>query len=171
MTLCDALLLGASFRNALLQRANLECMILPDVDFTEANLNQSRMTGSVIPDGNFHGAFLQRAELADISWEHADLSGADMRGATFHAGTTRGGVRVGGTPSHWEHPPIYPDDEQAQDYLPPESMRKANLCGADLRGANIADVDFYLVDLRYAKYDADQAEYLRCSGAILQSPT
>ena len=51
----------------------------------------------------------------------------------------------------------------------PESMRKANLCGADLRGAMIDDVDFYLVDLRYAKYDADQAEYLRHSGAILQS--
>lgn len=31
----------------------------------------------------------------------------------------------------------------------------------DLRGARIDDVDFYLVDLRRAKYTSDQAEHLR----------
>ncbi len=74
-------------------------------------------------------------------------------------GTPRSHYHDGVQPPGLEHPPIYPDDEIAQDHLPPEAIREANLCG----------VDFYLVDLRHAKYDADQAEYLRQSGAILQN--
>ncbi len=50
----------------------------------------------------------------------------------------------------------------------PEEIRKANLRGADLRGANIEGVDFYLVDLRGAKYDPSQAEHFRSCGAILE---
>ena len=46
---------------------------------------------------------------------------------------------------------------------------KANLRGADLRGANIDGVDFYLVDLRDARYDADQQRQFRATGAILES--
>ncbi|MHC4404061.1 MAG: pentapeptide repeat-containing protein [Planctomycetota bacterium] len=49
----------------------------------------------------------------------------------------------------------------------PEEIRKANLRGADLRGAAIADVDFYLVDLRDAHYTPEQAEHFRRCGAIL----
>jgi uncharacterized protein YjbI with pentapeptide repeats len=169
LELHESLMLGASFRRANLEYASLECMILPDVDFIGANLHRGQLTGSVIPDGQMLDANLTQAELADVSWEHADLRGADLRGASFHAGTTRDGVKIGVQPPGWEHPPIYPDDEIAQDYLPPEAIRKANLCGVDLRNAKIDGVDFYLVDLRHAKYDADQAEYLRQSGAILQN--
>ena len=39
----------------------------------------------------------------------------------------------------------------------------------NLRGANIEGVDFYLVDLRGAKYTDDQREYLKRCGAILRS--
>ena len=41
--------------------------------------------------------------------------------------------------------------------------------GADLRGANIEGVDFYLVDLRDALYDAAQEEHFRACRAILES--
>jgi hypothetical protein len=37
-----------------------------------------------------------------------------------------------------------------------------------LRGAIIDGVDFYLVDLRGAKYDHRQAEHFRRCGAILE---
>jgi uncharacterized protein YjbI with pentapeptide repeats len=47
-------------------------------------------------------------------------------------------------------------------------VRKANLRGADLRGANVENVDFYLVDLRGAKLDPSQREQARQTGAILE---
>jgi uncharacterized protein YjbI with pentapeptide repeats len=50
-----------------------------------------------------------------------------------------------------------------------EAIRKANLCGADLRGALVAGVDFYLVDLRGAKYDSDQEAHFRQCDAILEN--
>jgi uncharacterized protein YjbI with pentapeptide repeats len=42
------------------------------------------------------------------------------------------------------------------------------LRGADLRGANTEGLDFYLVDLRDAKMDANQLEHARQCGAILE---
>jgi hypothetical protein len=52
--------------------------------------------------------------------------------------------------------------------------RKSGPCwksrrGADLRDARIDHVDFYLVDLRDALYDPDQADHFRRSGAILEA--
>lgn len=64
---------------------------------------------------------------------------------------------------------FYTDEFNEQDYKPPEEIRKANLCGADLRGARINGVDFYLVDLRGAKYTQKQAEHFARCGAILRS--
>jgi len=54
-----------------------------------------------------------------------------------------------------------------QDIKPAEEIRKANLRAADLRGASIDDVDFYLVDLRDARYTEEQAEHFRRCRAIL----
>jgi uncharacterized protein YjbI with pentapeptide repeats len=64
---------------------------------------------------------------------------------------------------------FYTDDFNDQDFKSAEEIRKANLCGADLRGAKIDGVDFYLVDLRGAKYTADQADHFARCGAILRS--
>jgi uncharacterized protein YjbI with pentapeptide repeats len=50
----------------------------------------------------------------------------------------------------------------------PEEIRKANLKGADLRGAKIEGVDFYLVDLRGARFSRQQGEHFRRCGAILK---
>lgn len=62
---------------------------------------------------------------------------------------------------------FYTDDYEEQNFKAPEEIRKANLRGADLRGALVADTDFYLVDLRDAKYDAEQERHFRRCGAIL----
>jgi uncharacterized protein YjbI with pentapeptide repeats len=48
---------------------------------------------------------------------------------------------------------------------------KANLCGADLRGALIDGVDFYLVDLRGARFDPEQELHFRRCRAILEART
>ena len=59
------------------------------------------------------------------------------------------------------------DDYDEQPFKAPEEIRKANLKGADLRGANVNHVDFYLVDLRNALYSPEQGEHFRRCGAIL----
>jgi uncharacterized protein YjbI with pentapeptide repeats len=64
---------------------------------------------------------------------------------------------------------FYTDDTGDQTHKAPEDIRKANLCGADLRGAHVFATDFYLVDLRRAKYDSAQAEWFRKCGAILRN--
>ena len=43
---------------------------------------------------------------------------------------------------------FYTDDFEDLTFKRPEEVRKANLCGADLRDARADGVDFYLVDLR-----------------------
>ena len=64
---------------------------------------------------------------------------------------------------------FYTDEYHEQEFKSPEEIRKANLCGADLRGAMIDDVDFYLVDLRSARYTPDQEVIFRRCRAILEA--
>src|SRR5207248_2161297 len=163
-----ASLRGARFRCAKLARCDLSGAELPGADFACATLDGSDLTGSSMPGADFHGASLRDTGLASVDWEQADLRGADLRGASFHMGSTRSGL-VGSTIAcEGSRTGFYTDDPFEQDYKPPEEIRKANLRGADLAGANIDGVDFYLVDLRGAKYDAEQAEQLARCGAILQ---
>ena len=56
--------------------------------------------------------------------------------------------------------PIYDFQHQIQ-----EALAEIN----EMRGARIDGVDFYLVDLRGAKYDPKQAEHFRRCDAILFS--
>ncbi len=57
-----------------------------------------------------------------------------------------------------------------QESKSPEEIRKANLCRADLREAEIDGVDFYLVDLRGARYTPAQEAHFRQCGALLEDP-
>ncbi len=82
-------------------------------------------------------------------------------------GSTRSGKVGSPYASHGTRTGFYTDDYDEQGFKSPEEIRKANLCGADLRGAIIDGVDFYLVDLRRAKYDEKQAAHFRRCGAIL----
>ena len=142
-------------------------MRLPGADFTAARLNGALLTDSVIRRGLFQRADLGGAGLADIQWEEADLRDADLRGAVFHLGSSRSGLVGSPLACEGSRTGFYTDDFDQQTYLPPESIRKANLCRTDLRGAKIEGVNFYLVDLRGAKYSPDQLEYLGHCRAIL----
>ncbi len=112
-------------------------------------------------------ADLSNARLADIDWENADLRHANLRGATFHMGSSRGGLVFSPYACEGSKTGFYTDEFDEQNFKAPEDIRKASLRGADLRGANLTGVDFYLVDLRNAKLDAGQLEHVRSSGAIL----
>jgi uncharacterized protein YjbI with pentapeptide repeats len=158
---------GACLARADLGQCNLEEMQLVGVDFTGATLmlallSDSAMVGAILREANLTGA-----GLAGIEWEYADLRFANFQGATFHMGTTRSGLVNSPFASEGTRTGFYTDEFDEQSYQAPEQIRKANLCGADLRGARVNGVDFYLVDLRGAKYDADQLEHFRKCRAIL----
>jgi uncharacterized protein YjbI with pentapeptide repeats len=158
---------GVNFRQADMESCDLEGIECRDVNFERANLNWAKLTGTTMTNANFAQANLRGAKLAEISWEGADLRGADLFGATFHMGTTRSGLLFTGIASEGTRTGFYTDESREQSFQAPEDIRKANLCGADLRGALLSEVDFYLVDLRGAIYDPHQAEHFRRCGAIL----
>jgi uncharacterized protein YjbI with pentapeptide repeats len=162
-------LLGASFKGAQLIHCDLEGINLPGADFQLASLKRSYLTGSAMPGANFHGASLREAGLAGVDWEDADLSEVDFEGASFHMGSSRSGLVNSPIASEGTRTGFYTDDYNDQDYKAPEEIRKANLCGCDLRGAHVEKTDFYLVDLRRASYTADQGQHFARCGAILRS--
>lgn len=162
-----ARLCGARFTDARLVRCDLEFVHLPNPNFAGADLRQAWLTGSIMPGANFQRAVLRGAGLADIEWEFADLRGADLRHCSFHLGSSRSGLVGSPYPGHGSRTGFYTNAYDDRYYQRPEAIRRADLYGADLRGAIVTDVDFYLVDLRGAKYDADQAEHFRRCDAIL----
>ena len=159
----------AIFAKARLRKCNLEGMELPGADFEAADLRGAYLTGSIMPKANLAGADLCETGLADVEWEGVDLTGANLRDASFHLGSTRSGLVGSPYPSHGTRTGFYTDDYNEQDFKSPEEIRKANLRGADLRGAKIEGVDFYLVDVRDARYDPWQEAHLRRCGAILKT--
>lgn len=64
---------------------------------------------------------------------------------------------------------FYTDEFAEQSFKAPEEIRKANLRGADLRGALLEKTDFYLVDLRDARFDMEQERHFHRCGAILET--
>ncbi len=84
-------------------------------------------------------------------------------------GSTRCGLVDSDLASEGTRTGFYTDDFTEQEFRAPEEIRKANLCGADLRGAKVEGADFYLVDLRNAKYTQEQATHFAKCGAILRS--
>jgi uncharacterized protein YjbI with pentapeptide repeats len=165
----DATFVGARFVGANLSNADLEGMDLPSANFANANLDGALLTDTAMPGANFCRASLRHAGLADVNWEDADLKFADLTGATFHMGSSRSGRVDSFIASEGTRTGFYTDDYEEQTFKAPEEIRKANLCGADLRGARIDDVDFYLVDVRGALYDPDQEKHLRRCRAILEN--
>jgi uncharacterized protein YjbI with pentapeptide repeats len=167
LRLREAVFRDADFAGARLTGCDLEGMDLPGINFAEANLTDALLTGSHMPGANLAGACLTGAGLADIDWEGADLSGADLTGASFHLGSSRSGLVCSPIACEGSRTGYYTDDYEEQHYKAPEEIRKANLCGADLRGAKLHETDFYLVDLRGAFFDPAHEDHLRRSGAIL----
>jgi uncharacterized protein YjbI with pentapeptide repeats len=169
LALREAAWTGASFRKAELKGCDLEGLGLPGANFEGANLEGAHLTGCRMPGANLDGALLGGAGLGDVDWEGASLRGADLRGATFHMGSSRSGLVGSPIACEGSRTGFYTDDYEEQHYKAPEEIRKANLCGADLRGALLDGVDFYLVDLRGTLYDAEHEDHFRRCGAILHS--
>jgi uncharacterized protein YjbI with pentapeptide repeats len=161
-------LIGASFHRCQMSQCNLEEVEFPNGDFWQSNLSHAWLTGSVMPNAILRLANLSNAGLGDIEWEGADLREADFTNAAFHFGSTRSGLVDSPYPSHGTRTGFYTDEYFDQPFKSPEEIRKANLRGADLRGAKIKKADFYLVDLRDAKIDANQLPHLQRCGAILK---
>jgi uncharacterized protein YjbI with pentapeptide repeats len=158
---------GATFAGADLTGCDLEGLELPAADFTGANLIGALLTGAAMEDARLDGACLGNAGLADVDWQRASLRGADLTGASFHLGSSRSGLVGSPIACEGSRTGFYTDDYDEQDFKSPEEIRKANLCFADLRGAVLDKVDFYLVDLRGALLDPEQEEHARRCGAIL----
>jgi uncharacterized protein YjbI with pentapeptide repeats len=167
MTLSRSVFRDAHFDGTNLVECDLEGMELPDAHFGKAILVDAGLTGSRMPRADFRGACLMGARLAEIDWEGACLAGADLRKACFHLGSTRSGLVQSPIACEGSRTGFYTDDFEEQYFKSIEEIRKANLRSADLRGARIDDVDFYLVDLRDARFSAGQAEHFRRCGAIL----
>ena len=160
---------GAQFAHVSANLCDLEYMRLPGANFERAMLCGTLLTGSQMPDACFRFANLTEAGLADIERERADLRDADLRRCTFHLGSSRSGLVNSPIASGGSRTGFYTDEYHEQDFKAPEEIRKANLCGADLRGAIIDNVDFYLVDLRGARYTAEQEAHFRRCRAILET--
>jgi uncharacterized protein YjbI with pentapeptide repeats len=159
---------GARFARANLTECDLEYLQLPASDFCGARLTGAYLTASWMPEANLENACLRGAGLADVNWAGACLRGADLTGASFHAGFSRCGLIFSPIACEGSRTGFYTDDSEEQYFKCPEEVRKANLCGADLRGAVIDNVDFYLVDLRGALFDPEQEPHLRRCRAILE---
>jgi uncharacterized protein YjbI with pentapeptide repeats len=167
VNLSSAILSEARFESANLEEANLERLHWPAAALQMAKLRRAYLTASIMPDAKLLGANLRAAGLADIDWEGADLRDADFSNCAFHLGSSRSGLVGSPIACEGSRTGFYTDDYVEQDFKSPEEIRKANLRGADLRGAIVDRADFYLVDLRGARYTATQADHFRRCGAIL----
>jgi uncharacterized protein YjbI with pentapeptide repeats len=168
LRLRDTVFAGACFARADLSGSDLEGMELAGVDCRRANLEGALLTGAVLSDADLRGACLREAGLGEVNLERACLRGADLRGVSFHMGSTRSGLLFTPIASEGTRTGFYTDDADEQYFKAPEEIRKANLCGADLRGARVKGVDFYLVDLRGALYGPRQEQHFRRCRAILE---
>lgn len=159
---------GASFYGTSLRQCDFE-FINPGsgTDFRKACLMGAHLTGAQLPNAQLAGADLRSTGLADINLEGADLRGALLDMATFHMGSSRSGLVDSVIASEGTRTGFYTDEYEEQHYRDPEEVRKANLCGTDLRGASVNNVDFYLVDLRGARYSMQQRQHFERCGAIL----
>lgn len=159
------------FRGAVLGKARMMGCDLSNTDLSAcvvslADLREADLCGSVAR-GNMQHVDLRGAKLGDVDWENADLRNADLRFAVFHLGASRGGLLFSPLASEGTRTGFYTDELMEQHFKSPEEIRKANLKGVNLLGADIGGVDFYLVDLRGAIMSRNQYEYAAASGAIL----
>lgn len=158
----------ASFRGASIRGCDLEGMsFAEETDFESACLMGAYLTGASLPRARLAAADLRTAGLADIDLEGADLRGVLMDGATFHMGSTRCGLLDSPLASEGSRTGFYTDEFEEQHYRAPEEIRKASLRFVDLRGASVENTDFYLVDLRGARYEEGQRQHFERCGAIL----
>ena len=150
---------GAVFPQARIRHCDLEGMELRGMDFFSVNFTGSYLTASDFSGSDLGGVNLRHTGLAEVKWENVDLRGADFTKASFHLGSSRSGLVGSVIASEGTRTGFYTDDYCDQEFKAPEEIRKANLCGCDLREAFVTGADFYLVDLRGARYSAEQGAH------------
>jgi uncharacterized protein YjbI with pentapeptide repeats len=101
------------------------------------HLGKIGLTGCNLRGASFAGTCLRGAGLAEIEAENARLRNADLRKVSSHLGTTRSGQVGSPIACEGSRTGFYTDDFEELYFKAPEEVRKANLCGADLRGARI----------------------------------
>ncbi|MEZ6124049.1 MAG: pentapeptide repeat-containing protein [Planctomycetaceae bacterium] len=151
-------------------RADRACFLnvqLEDTNFAGAVLAFATFTGSQIRNADFGGADLSGVYLADAVWEACSLRSADLRGATFHMGSSRSGLVPGGIVSEGTRTGFYTTDFEETLYKSAEEIRAASLKCCDLRDARTDGVDFWRVDLRGAILDEHVRRQAIATGAIL----
>lgn len=167
LNLRETQLAGAILNGAILDKCDLSEVALPGASLESASLVDADLTGTYMPGAKMHRAILVGTRLADISWEGADLRDANFDDSTFHMGSSRSGLVGSPLASEGTRTGFYTDEYTEQGFKAPEEIRKANLCRADLRGAKVEKVDFYLVDLRGALYSPEQEVHFQRCKAIL----
>lgn len=183
----DANLMGATLRGTRARHVDFRSCAFDGVDLSSADLAGCSVeeltgsgiraefarfagcdfTGSVFKNLSMPHATFAGCGLAEVWWPGADLQGVDFSGSTFHMGSSRSGLVNSTIASEGSRTGFYADESSERGYRPPEEISKADLRGADLRGAVVHGTDFYLVDLRGALLDDPQRAWLRSCGAIL----
>ena len=153
--------------NCTFRVCDLEFARITNASFVGSSFSGSYLSGSRMREVDLREVDLSGTGLADIDWQGVDLRNADLSGCAFHMGSSRSGLVGSPYPGHGSKTGFYTDDFDDGWHRPVEEIRKANLSGADLRGANVDNTDFYLVDLRAALYDRRQYEhFLRCDAIL-----
>jgi len=149
--------------------SNFEDMSIRDLNLNGSDFRSAILSGTKLRDCQLLGAKFADAKLADIDWENCDLRDASFDGCHFHMGSTRCGLVDSPYPSHGTRTGYYTDEFDEQYFRRPEEMRKANMSGCDLRGAQVEHADFYLVDLRGARFENHQRDHFQKCRAILDN--
>ena len=155
------------FRYCLMHACNLEDHILQEIIFEGCDLHSALLSNSQLDRCALNHCNLSNAKLGAIVWTDCDLTKANFTGCHFFYGSTRSGLVGSPYPSHGTRTGFYTDDYDDHHFKRIEDIRKASLQGCDLTDAKVEQADFYLVDLRGAKYDAEQLAHFQKCGAIL----
>ncbi len=113
-------------------------------DFSQATLTGADLSGADLAGATFEQASMAGADLADVSAAGADLSQVDLSGDSL-----RGAV--------------LPDADLSQDQL-----RQADLAGADLQGAQLDQADTTRADLAGADLQGASLVQVTDTGAIVR---
>ncbi len=158
---------GSHLVAALLEGCKLQGAQVRKARLPSANLAQADLTGAQFAGAMLWRADLSDAKLADVCFAGANLRNVDFTGAIFQRGSTREGLVLSKPPMWGSLTGFYSGDSSGLDSHSPEEIRTANFCRADLREAEVHGTDWYLVDLRAALYDSEQAKHFGGCGAIL----
>ena len=159
---------GCNLSTAVLEGCSLQHKQMRGAKLPSANLRRCDLTGAQFSGAMLWGADLECAALADVNFAGANLRNVNFEGVAFQRGSTREGLLVGKPPLWGSITGFYSGDSSGLDSHAPEEIRTANFCRADLRGAEVHGADWYLVDLRAALYDSEQALHFEGCGAILR---